>query len=162
VLIWNERSTDTTCFLRAYEQLLMIYGIDYQQVRHENTTDNIGSFFAPFPFEQRIFEMQQNFDYAELEGRLLSSSYAPLEGNPNYAPMLAELRPLELAGKIARRRQQFLPPSFVKIGEGPFTQVDGRQHRRLRAQMNSRLLRCSYDTTTCRLPALWTGQPCAN
>jgi len=92
VLIWNERSTDTTCFLRAYEQLLMIYGIDYQQVRHENTTDNIGSFFAPFPFEQRIFEMQQNFDYAELEGRLLSSSYAPLEGNPNYAPMLAELR----------------------------------------------------------------------
>jgi len=92
VLIWNERSTDTTCFLRAYEQLLMIYGIDYQQVRHENTTHNIGSFFAPCPFEQRIFEMQQNFDYAELEGRLLSSSYAPLEGNPNYAPMLAELR----------------------------------------------------------------------
>jgi ubiquinone/menaquinone biosynthesis C-methylase UbiE len=92
VLIWNERSTNTTPFLRAYEQLLMTYGTDYQQVRHENTTENIGSFFAPSPFEQRIFDLQQNFDYAELEGRLLSSSYAPLEGNPNYAPMLAELR----------------------------------------------------------------------
>jgi ubiquinone/menaquinone biosynthesis C-methylase UbiE len=92
VLIWNERSTDTTPFLRAYEQLLMTYGTDYQQVRHENTTDNISSFFAPSPFEERVFAMQQNFDYAELEGRLLSSSYAPLEGHPNYAPMLAELR----------------------------------------------------------------------
>ncbi len=92
VLIWNERSTDTTSFLRAYEQLLMTYGTDYKEVRHENTTDNIDSFFTPSPFEERIFEMQQNFNDAELEGRLLSSSYAPLKGNPNYAPMLAELR----------------------------------------------------------------------
>ena len=92
VLIWNERSTDTTPFLRAYEQLLMTYGTDYQQVRHENTTHNISSFFAPSPFEERVFAMQQNFDYTELEGRLLSSSYAPLEGHPNYPPMLAELR----------------------------------------------------------------------
>ena len=94
VLIWNERSTDTTSFLRAYEQLLVTCGTDYQQVRHENTTGNIGSFFAPSRFEERIFEMQQNFDYAELEGRLLSSSYAPLEGHPNCAPMLADLRRL--------------------------------------------------------------------
>src|SRR5215475_498875 len=43
VLIWNERSTDTTPFLRDYEQLLMTYGTDYQQVRHENTTDKIGT-----------------------------------------------------------------------------------------------------------------------
>jgi ubiquinone/menaquinone biosynthesis C-methylase UbiE len=103
VLIWNERSTDTTPFLRAYEQLLMTYGTDYQQVRHENTTDNIGSFFAPSPFEQRIFDLQQNFDYAELEGRLLSSSYAPLEGNPNYAPMLAELRRIFDTHQVGRR-----------------------------------------------------------
>jgi hypothetical protein len=25
-------------------------------------------------------------------GRLLSSSYAPLEGHPNYAPMMSELQ----------------------------------------------------------------------
>jgi SAM-dependent methyltransferase len=92
VLIWNERSTDTTPFLRDYEQLLMTYGTDYQQVRHENTTDKIGTFFAPCAFEERTFDMQQNFDYAELEGRLLSSSYAPLAENPNYAAMLTRLR----------------------------------------------------------------------
>jgi ubiquinone/menaquinone biosynthesis C-methylase UbiE len=92
VLIWNERSTDTTPFLRDYENLLITYGTDYQQIRHEHTTDNIGSFFTPSPFEQRVFATQQDFGYAELEGRLLSSSYAPLAEHPRHAPMLQELR----------------------------------------------------------------------
>ena len=39
VLLWNERSTDTTPFLRSYEDLLLAYGTDYEQVRHERTTD---------------------------------------------------------------------------------------------------------------------------
>lgn len=92
VLIWNERSTDTTPFLRAYEELLLACGTDYEQIRHEHTTDNIDEFFAPSPFEARVFDMRQDFGYAELEGRLLSSSYAPMQGHPNYYPMLKELR----------------------------------------------------------------------
>ena len=36
--------------------------------------------------------MGQEFDYAGLEGRLLSSSYAPGPGHPNHEPMLRELR----------------------------------------------------------------------
>lgn len=91
VLIWNERSTDTTPFLGAYEGLLLTYATDYQQIRHERTTDNIASFFTPALFAQRVFATQQNFDYAELEGRLLSSSYAPLAEHPKHAPMLQEL-----------------------------------------------------------------------
>jgi ubiquinone/menaquinone biosynthesis C-methylase UbiE len=92
VLIWNERSTDTTPFLCAYEELLLAYGTDYEQVRHEHTTDSIDTFFSPSPFEARVFEMHQDFDYAELEGRLLSSSYAPMQGHRNYESMLQELR----------------------------------------------------------------------
>ena len=92
VLIWNERSTDASPFLCNYEKLLLTYGTDYEQVRHEYTTDNIGAFFAPAPFEQRVFDMRQDFDYSQLEGRLLSSSYAPMKGHPNYEPMLKELR----------------------------------------------------------------------
>jgi SAM-dependent methyltransferase len=103
VLIWNERSTDTTPFLRAYEALLLAYGTDYQQVRHEDTSDNIGSFFAPSPFTARMFEMRQQFDYGELEGRLLSSSYAPLEGHPKYGPMLTELHRIFEAHKKGGR-----------------------------------------------------------
>ena len=36
--------------------------------------------------------MRQEFDCEGLEGRLLSSSYAPGPGHPNHAPMLRELR----------------------------------------------------------------------
>jgi SAM-dependent methyltransferase len=92
VLLWNERVTDSTAFLRHYEQLLLTYGTDYQDVRHERTTDAVNEFFDPAPFEQRIFEMRQEFDYAGVEGRLLSSSYAPGPGDPKHVPMLQELR----------------------------------------------------------------------
>ena len=92
VLIWNERCVDTTPFLRAYEKLLIAYATDYEQVRHEHTTDNIGSFFEPSPFETRVFDMRQEFVYDDLEGRLLSSSYAPMQGHPKYVPMLKDLR----------------------------------------------------------------------
>jgi len=92
VLLWNERCTDTTPFLRDYENLLLHYGTDYEKVRHENTTDNIGDFFAQTPYESRVFDMSQQFAYPDLEGRLLSSSYAPMPGHPDHDPMLQELR----------------------------------------------------------------------
>ena len=92
VLIWNERLTDTTPFLREYEQMLLTYGTDYEQVRHERTTDAVNEFYDPQPFEQRAFSLRQEFDYPGLEGRLLSSSYAPGPGHPKCAPMLKELR----------------------------------------------------------------------
>jgi SAM-dependent methyltransferase len=92
VLLWNERRTDSTAFLRAYEQVLLIYGTDYKEVRHERTTSVIQEFFDPAPFEERVFPMRQEFDYAGLEGRLLSSSYAPGPDHPQHLPMLRELR----------------------------------------------------------------------
>jgi len=92
VLVWNERLTDTTAFLREYEQLLVTYGTDYQDVRHERTTAEIADFFAPASFETKTFAMNQDFDYSALEGRLLSSSYTPQPDDAKYAPMLRELR----------------------------------------------------------------------
>jgi SAM-dependent methyltransferase len=92
VLLWNERLTDSTRFLRDYEQLLLTYGTDYEEVRHERTTDAVNEFFDPAPLQERVFEMRQEFDYAGVEGRLLSSSYAPGPEHPQHAPMLRELR----------------------------------------------------------------------
>ncbi len=92
VLMWNERLTDSTKFLRDYEQMLLTYGTDYAEVRHERTTDAVNEFFDPAPFQERVFEMRQEFDYAGVEGRLLSSSYAPGPEHPQHAPMLRELR----------------------------------------------------------------------
>jgi len=92
VLIWNERKTDTTAFLRDYEQLLQTFGTDYREVRHERTTAEIAEFFAPSGFRSQTFAMHQDFDYPALKGRLLSSSYTPPPGHSNYEPMLGELQ----------------------------------------------------------------------
>ncbi len=92
VLLWNEREFDTTPFLRDYEQLLLTFGTDYEEVRHERTTDAVNEFFDPAPYVERVYPMRQEFDYAGLEGRLLSSSYAPGPGHPKHEPMLRELR----------------------------------------------------------------------
>jgi SAM-dependent methyltransferase len=92
VLIWNERRTETTPFLLDYEQLLLTYGTDYKEVRHERTTAIIHEFFAPALAGERVFDLRQRFDYEGTAGRLLSSSYAPLEGHRSHAPMMQELR----------------------------------------------------------------------
>jgi ubiquinone/menaquinone biosynthesis C-methylase UbiE len=91
VLLWNDRRMDTTEFLRQYEQLLRTYGTDYEEVRQRGMTLAIEGFFTQ-PFQTREFEYKQTFDYAGIEGRLLSSSYVPQQGHPNYDPMLRELR----------------------------------------------------------------------
>jgi SAM-dependent methyltransferase len=92
VLVWNERLTNSTPFLRDYEQLLLTYGTDYEEIRHERTTEAVHEFFDPAPYQERTFDMRQEFDYAGLEGRLLSSSYAPGPEHAEYAAMLKELR----------------------------------------------------------------------
>jgi SAM-dependent methyltransferase len=91
-LIWNERQTDSTPFLRGYEELLLHFATDYEDVRHERTTATISEFFAPCRFVERVFHLRQEFDYKGLEGRLLSSSYAPTQGHPKHEPMLRELK----------------------------------------------------------------------
>ncbi len=103
VLLWNERVTDSTKFLRDYEQLLLTYGTDYEEVRHERTTDAVNEFFDPAPFQERVFEMRQEFDYAGIEGRLLSSSYAPGPEHPQHAPMLREMRRIFEANAVEGR-----------------------------------------------------------
>jgi SAM-dependent methyltransferase len=93
VLLWNDRQTDTTHFLRAYEELLRRFGTDYSAVNHRLTDSRvIAAFFAPQPVVLRKFAGQQAFDFDGLNGRLLSSSYTPEPGDPNYRPMLDELR----------------------------------------------------------------------
>ena len=91
VLLWNERRTGSTPFLRAYEQLLVKFGTDYQDVRHERTTQQIERFFTPSQFHVSTFDYHQEFDYPALQGRLLSSSYTPQANDERYALMLREL-----------------------------------------------------------------------
>jgi SAM-dependent methyltransferase len=91
VLIWNERRLDSTPFLRAYEDLLLRYGTDYEKVRHENVAGEIAQFFAPARVQLKNLENFQHFNFESLKGRVLSASYTPEQGHPNFEAMLREL-----------------------------------------------------------------------
>ncbi len=92
VLVWNDRRLDATPFARNYENLVITYGTDYLEVRHQGADRSAKALFGSYSFQVRKFEMRQEFDYPALEGRLLSSSYAPQSGHPNYESMLAALQ----------------------------------------------------------------------
>jgi ubiquinone/menaquinone biosynthesis C-methylase UbiE len=91
VLLWNDRRMNSTEFQRQYEKLLRTYGTDYEDVRQQGMTLAIDGFFG-HAFRTRQFEYKQTFDYAGIEGRLLSSSYVPQQDHPKHDPMLRELR----------------------------------------------------------------------
>ena len=92
-LIWNERQIAGTDFMQAYEQLLLRFGSDYRQVRHQEMGEEvIGQFFGPGGYFQAAFENNQDLDFAGLEGRLYSSSYAPMPGHPDHEALQAGLQ----------------------------------------------------------------------
>lgn len=91
-LIWNERKINATPFLSAYEELLNKFGTDYRSVRHENIDDNKLAQFFDKGYTVKTFPNKQVFDHEGVKGRLLSSSYAPLPGEPGYKPMMIELK----------------------------------------------------------------------
>lgn len=93
-LIWNDRQNDATSFLHEYESLLETYCADYGDVKSENLGE--ADFAAWFGGEMQTatFDNSQRMDFEGLRGRLLSSSYAPLPGHPNFEPMMEALRQL--------------------------------------------------------------------
>ncbi len=116
-LLWNSRQIETTPFLRAYEELLQTYALDYREVSHKYAgAEILGAFFSPGSPQYARFKNEQRFDLAGLQGRLLSSSYAPLAGHPRHAPMLARLEEIfaehEEGGEV-----NFLYDTEVFIGQ---------------------------------------------
>ncbi len=92
LVIWNDRRVSETAFGRDYEQLLVRFGIDYARVRdaYPEMQDMV-NFFGEGNFRVLELQNQQTLDHDGLVGRLCSSSYAPKEGHPNFAPMIAEI-----------------------------------------------------------------------
>ena len=107
VLIWHDRDTEATPFLRAYEEFLLRHSTDYSTVAH-NKVANYGAleqFYSPNRMQVITQATRQRFDLEGLRGRLLSSSYAPCEG-PRAETMLRELP--ELFDRYAEQGQVVL------------------------------------------------------
>ena len=92
VLVWNERATDASPFLADYEDLLRRHGPDYQKIGHRYLGDEtVVGFHAP-GWPRVVLHNVQNFDWDNLQRRLLSTSYIPNEPGAAHDAMLAELR----------------------------------------------------------------------
>lgn len=92
VLVWNSRRKSSSPFMQAYERLIDTCIPDSKKVSHSRLTNEaMAGFFAPRGFKLETFDYAQVHDFEGLKGRLLSSSYAPLEGHPNHVPMLESL-----------------------------------------------------------------------
>lgn len=93
VLAWNERDTKSA-FQKEYEALLMNSIPEYAKSTHRNIPDTeIQKFFSPKKMELHSLSNHQDFDLSGLEGRLLSSSYAPKEGE-EYETLMEKVKSL--------------------------------------------------------------------
>lgn len=92
VVVWNERRTDSTPFLAAYEEMLLKYGTDYREVSHKYADEElIHPFFGEGGARLKVFENRQVFDFESLKGRVRSASYTPEPGHPDFEPMMKRL-----------------------------------------------------------------------
>lgn len=92
MLVWNIRKIDTP-FLEGYQQIKAKYQVDYAQRTHNNDAV-IETFFRPMKMIRQDFYNEELLDFESLKGQLLSASYIPLQGQPGYESMLAELEQL--------------------------------------------------------------------
>lgn len=93
VLMWNDRRTDSTHFLQAYEDFIKMFATDYLQVNHKNINEKIfNNFFGESNYKMESFLNFQYFDFEGLKGRILSSSYMPSEEHQDFNFMMSVLK----------------------------------------------------------------------
>src|SRR5437667_5080460 len=98
VILWNDRRMEEARLTREYEGLLELFGLDYKRVKGAYPArKDISGFFAGGTFSMRDLPNDQILDWDGFRGRLRSSSFAPTEDHPNYAPMMAELERISRA-----------------------------------------------------------------
>lgn len=95
IIIWNNRLKDKIPFPKAYNDLLKKYCPDHEVANHYKITfDQIADFYGSSEVKFFTCPYHQMFDFDGLKGRLLSSSYTPQENDPNYLPLISDLKVL--------------------------------------------------------------------
>jgi len=92
-LIWNERLVETP-FMREVEAITDKFAAagDPEGKIREAGRGRIGGLFGSSGFRVDEFPNHQMFDFAGLVGRISSSSYLPMAGEPAHEEMSGELR----------------------------------------------------------------------
>ena len=88
-LIWNQRCLEGSRFLAGYEALLLEFGTDYAEVRHDHRDpERLDAYFGPAGWREVVLPNTQRLDREGFIARLLCSSYTPAADHPRRAPML--------------------------------------------------------------------------
>jgi SAM-dependent methyltransferase len=93
-LIWNGFRVETSPVISGYQEIVLRYGTDYQEVNREMEGLEVESFFAPNACRTARFSYRQVFDFEGFKGRLLSASYAPTQDHPSFGAMINDLQRL--------------------------------------------------------------------
>jgi len=94
-VLYNNRRPGGDAFHEAYEEFLREFGSDYLKVKEQHVgRRRLAEFFAPAPMGTATFENAQALDEEALEGRILSSSYIPREGDARFEEMRAGVKRL--------------------------------------------------------------------
>lgn len=101
VLLWNTMNFAGSPFMQGYAQLYRRY-LSHKPERKDELRGNVLAYLGD-ETQQRIFPHKWPYDLAGLTGGLLSSSFAPLAGDPQHEPMLAELHDLFVANEVDGR-----------------------------------------------------------
>jgi hypothetical protein len=105
-LVWNTMDFDASPFMQGYGQLMQRYLANKPERKDElrgSVLDYLGT-----GAQMRTFPHQWSYDLAGITGGLLSSSYAPLPGDPRHEPMLAKLAELFAANVAGDGRIRLL------------------------------------------------------
>lgn len=84
----------------GYRALLLRHATDYLQVDHKRVTAEVLREFFGAEFHQEHFDNQQTFDLEGLRGRLLSSSYIPLDNGPMLEQLQAIFAEHQRSGTV--------------------------------------------------------------
>lgn len=90
-LVWNARAFQGDPLMEAYEQVLGEHGMGYHFVRHRSHDRDMDVLFVE-GYEARAFSQTRGLDYDAFWGGFLSSSYAPLPGDPRHELVRQPLR----------------------------------------------------------------------
>ncbi len=94
-LLWNDRKTDSSQFLKEYEELIIRNATDYKQVNHKQfSLEVVQAFCGDNVVIHHKFHNEQILDFKSLMGRLFSSSYIPNKPAAKVEQIKTELKQL--------------------------------------------------------------------
>ena len=93
ILVYNDRKK-TDGFMQEYERLLLKYAPNYKEQTHQDVSEKeINDFYGNEKLGKKYFDNYQSLDLEGFKGRLMSSSFVPLELNlqPSFSKELKEI-----------------------------------------------------------------------